>query len=256
MAPWWGRSPTSGPERGGGGREGRQLRRAEEDGARARSRRPTTCRISATRPSAPTSTSARAPSPATTTAWPSTRPSSRTARSSAATRSSSRRSRVGKGAYVGAGSSITENVPAGRLGLRARRQSNVDGWATRKAAAPRQEGRARGNPSHVRNHRIHRLQTRRAGAARRAAAHGVSRLRLGGRGARQPRGHQPPPLGRQTGEPRERHPRRAGGRAVRRRATRAGPRTAGRPRRTPIRTGTAPAASSSSTTASSRTTSS
>src|SRR5262245_7385120 len=43
--------------------------------------------------------------------------------------------RVGKGAYVGAGSSITEDVPAGALGIARARQSNLDGWATRKAAS-------------------------------------------------------------------------------------------------------------------------
>ena len=40
--------------------------------------------------------------------------------------------RVGKGAYVGAGSSITEDVPAGALGIARGRQSNVEGWAERK----------------------------------------------------------------------------------------------------------------------------
>jgi bifunctional UDP-N-acetylglucosamine pyrophosphorylase / glucosamine-1-phosphate N-acetyltransferase len=40
--------------------------------------------------------------------------------------------RVGKGAYVGAGSSITEDVPAGSLGIARGRQVNVDGWAARK----------------------------------------------------------------------------------------------------------------------------
>jgi bifunctional UDP-N-acetylglucosamine pyrophosphorylase / glucosamine-1-phosphate N-acetyltransferase len=39
---------------------------------------------------------------------------------------------VGKGAYVGAGSSITENVPAGALGIARGRQNNVDGWAERR----------------------------------------------------------------------------------------------------------------------------
>ena len=42
---------------------------------------------------------------------------------------------VGAGAYIGAGSSITENVPAGALGIARARQANVDGWAQRKAAA-------------------------------------------------------------------------------------------------------------------------
>jgi bifunctional UDP-N-acetylglucosamine pyrophosphorylase/glucosamine-1-phosphate N-acetyltransferase len=40
--------------------------------------------------------------------------------------------RIGKGAYVGAGSSITEDVPAGALGIARGRQSNVDGWVERK----------------------------------------------------------------------------------------------------------------------------
>lgn len=40
--------------------------------------------------------------------------------------------RVGKGAYVGAGSSITEDVPAGALGIGRGRQSNVEGWVQRK----------------------------------------------------------------------------------------------------------------------------
>ena len=43
--------------------------------------------------------------------------------------------RVGKGAYVGAGSSITEDVPAGALGIARGRQSNVQGWVERKKAA-------------------------------------------------------------------------------------------------------------------------
>jgi bifunctional UDP-N-acetylglucosamine pyrophosphorylase/glucosamine-1-phosphate N-acetyltransferase len=40
--------------------------------------------------------------------------------------------RIGKGAYVGAGSSITEDVPPGALGIARGRQSNIDGWAKRK----------------------------------------------------------------------------------------------------------------------------
>jgi bifunctional UDP-N-acetylglucosamine pyrophosphorylase/glucosamine-1-phosphate N-acetyltransferase len=43
--------------------------------------------------------------------------------------------RVGKGAYVAAGSSITEDVPAGSLGIARGRQTNVDGWVERKKGA-------------------------------------------------------------------------------------------------------------------------
>jgi bifunctional UDP-N-acetylglucosamine pyrophosphorylase/glucosamine-1-phosphate N-acetyltransferase len=40
--------------------------------------------------------------------------------------------RIGKGAYVGAGSSITQDVPPGALGIARGRQTNVDGWVERK----------------------------------------------------------------------------------------------------------------------------
>ena len=40
--------------------------------------------------------------------------------------------RIGKGAYVAAGSSITEDVPAGSLGIARGRQANVEGWVERK----------------------------------------------------------------------------------------------------------------------------
>ena len=40
--------------------------------------------------------------------------------------------RVGKGAYVAAGSSITEDVPAGALGIARGRQAVIDGWVERK----------------------------------------------------------------------------------------------------------------------------
>jgi bifunctional UDP-N-acetylglucosamine pyrophosphorylase/glucosamine-1-phosphate N-acetyltransferase len=44
--------------------------------------------------------------------------------------------RVGKGAYVGAGSSISEDVPAGALGIARSRQKNVEGWVERRKGAP------------------------------------------------------------------------------------------------------------------------
>ena len=43
--------------------------------------------------------------------------------------------RIGKGAYVAAGSSITEDVPSGALGIARGRQANVEGWAERKKGA-------------------------------------------------------------------------------------------------------------------------
>jgi bifunctional UDP-N-acetylglucosamine pyrophosphorylase/glucosamine-1-phosphate N-acetyltransferase len=43
--------------------------------------------------------------------------------------------RVAKGAYVAAGSSITEDVPAGSLGIARGRQTNVEGWVERKKEA-------------------------------------------------------------------------------------------------------------------------
>ena len=39
---------------------------------------------------------------------------------------------VGAGAYVAAGSSITEDVPAGALGIARAKQTNIDGWVGRK----------------------------------------------------------------------------------------------------------------------------
>ena len=39
---------------------------------------------------------------------------------------------VGKGAYIAAGSSITEDVPAGSLGIARGRQTNVEGWVERR----------------------------------------------------------------------------------------------------------------------------
>jgi len=40
--------------------------------------------------------------------------------------------RVGKGAYVAAGSSITKDVPPGALGIARGQQSNIEGWVERK----------------------------------------------------------------------------------------------------------------------------
>jgi bifunctional UDP-N-acetylglucosamine pyrophosphorylase/glucosamine-1-phosphate N-acetyltransferase len=42
---------------------------------------------------------------------------------------------IGKGAYVAAGSTLTESVPAGALALGRARQVNKNGWARKQAAA-------------------------------------------------------------------------------------------------------------------------
>ena len=54
--------------------------------------------------------------------------------------------RIGDGAYIAAGSAITENVPAESLGVARSRQTNKKGWATKKrrelaAAAPKKSSR-------------------------------------------------------------------------------------------------------------------
>ena len=39
---------------------------------------------------------------------------------------------IGKGAYVGSGTTIREDVPAGALAVSAGKQRNIDGWVDRK----------------------------------------------------------------------------------------------------------------------------
>lgn len=51
--------------------------------------------------------------------------------------------RVGRGAYIGAGSTITRNVPPGALALSRARQVNVKGWVERKNRAARGRRRKR-----------------------------------------------------------------------------------------------------------------
>jgi bifunctional UDP-N-acetylglucosamine pyrophosphorylase/glucosamine-1-phosphate N-acetyltransferase len=39
---------------------------------------------------------------------------------------------IGKGAYVGSGTTVRENVPPGSLAVSAGKQRNIEGWAERK----------------------------------------------------------------------------------------------------------------------------
>jgi bifunctional UDP-N-acetylglucosamine pyrophosphorylase/glucosamine-1-phosphate N-acetyltransferase len=52
--------------------------------------------------------------------------------------------RIGRGAYVAAGSSITKDVPAGALGVARGRQENKEGWAERKKARRQARGTVEG----------------------------------------------------------------------------------------------------------------
>jgi bifunctional UDP-N-acetylglucosamine pyrophosphorylase/glucosamine-1-phosphate N-acetyltransferase len=79
-------------------------------------------------------TSARGPSPATTTGRTSTRRSSARTPLSAAIPRWWRRWTVGDGAYVGAGSCITRDVPADSLAVSRARQVVKEGWAAARRA--------------------------------------------------------------------------------------------------------------------------
>lgn len=54
--------------------------------------------------------------------------------------------RVGKGSYVGAGTTVTMDVPAGSLALSRVRQVNVEGWAARHRSANGEKRRDSGGP--------------------------------------------------------------------------------------------------------------
>jgi len=55
--------------------------------------------------------------------------------------------RVGDGAYVAAGSVITENVPADALAIARGRQANKKGWAKARRLELAREGHARKKPA-------------------------------------------------------------------------------------------------------------
>jgi bifunctional UDP-N-acetylglucosamine pyrophosphorylase/glucosamine-1-phosphate N-acetyltransferase len=43
---------------------------------------------------------------------------------------------VGRGAYVGTGTTVREDVPAGALAVSAGKQRNIEGWVERKKGQP------------------------------------------------------------------------------------------------------------------------
>jgi bifunctional UDP-N-acetylglucosamine pyrophosphorylase/glucosamine-1-phosphate N-acetyltransferase len=51
---------------------------------------------------------------------------------------------IGKGAYIGSGTTIRENVPAGALAVSAGKQRNVEGWVEKKKAASPKESKSQG----------------------------------------------------------------------------------------------------------------
>ena len=106
----------------------RQLRRAEEDDARDRDRRRITSRTSATRRSA---TKVNIGAGTITCNYDGTHKHPTVIEDGAFIGSDTQLVapvRVGKGAYVAAGSSITEDVPAGALGIARGKQVNKPGW--------------------------------------------------------------------------------------------------------------------------------
>jgi len=50
---------------------------------------------------------------------------------------------IGAGAYVAAGSSVTDDVPPGALGVARGRQRNIVGWAEKKRRSQKQEARSK-----------------------------------------------------------------------------------------------------------------
>ena len=48
--------------------------------------------------------------------------------------------KIGKGAYIAAGSTITEDVPEGALGIARGRQKNIQGWVKKRLKEGKKSG--------------------------------------------------------------------------------------------------------------------
>ncbi len=209
------RRPVRAPAPGVGprGRHPRgELRRAQEDAPRTRQQGQPPDAISVTRRSARTATSAPARSPATTTGRASTRRASARGVFIGSDTQIVAPVRIGDGAYVAAGTTVIENVPAGALAIARAKQAQRPrlGRATqaRHGHAPSQDprdltarprvldpsdrktyiatvvrprlGRPEGGAArHVRHRRVHRAQGPGGRADRGTAPARVPRLRLG-----------------------------------------------------------------------------
>ena len=116
----------------GATRQGRQLRRAEEDRARRRLEGDAPQPTSATRSSAP---SVNIGAGTITCNYDGTHKQTTTIEDGAFIGSDSQLIApvtVGEDAYVGTGTTIRENVPAGALAVSAGKQRNIEGWVERR----------------------------------------------------------------------------------------------------------------------------
>jgi len=81
--------------------------------------------------------------------------------------------RVGDGAYVAAGSTLTENVPAEALALARGRQVNKPGWARKRRLEMKRQEKTRTRPKRA----VRRKKTKAGARTKRQQLRGRSRQR-------------------------------------------------------------------------------